>query len=553
MMARRLSGARAMLEQLRADAVTAIFGNPGTTEQSFMALLPEYPDIPYYLGLHEGVVVSMAEAYARATRRPAFVQLHIAPGLGNAMGMLYNAHAGHSPLVVYVGQSPTTGLLQDPILSADLVAMARPVTKWGVQVLHAREIPQTLRRAFKTAEEPPQGPVLVAVPSDVLDAEADVVIQPTTFVHWRARPARGFVEDAATLLLDSRAPALAIGDHVGLADAQDEVVAVAELIGAPILNPSSFDSNVPASHPLYRPRVVPLYSSAVRDALRPFDVLLVVGTPLFQSIFPDAAGPIPPGPRVIHIDYDSSELGKTHPGDLLACADPKETLRELISELQHRATPNRRQAWKASRELRERETLVQREAAHRSHRESWNAVPISPHRLMAEVAATIPREAIIFDETITSSGSADTYLQVTERRFRARGGGIGSGMPGALGLQLAYPDRPVVGLVSDGASMYGITALWTAAHHRLPVTYVVCNNNSYRILKQNLREQRGGMDGPYPHMDLTDPQLRFDRIAESFGVWGRRVESPEDIVSALRSALEHPGPALVDVQLSRSM
>ncbi len=138
-----------MLEQLVADGVTCIFGNPGTTEQGFLDLLYEYPGITYYLAPHEGVAVAMADAYARAARRPAFVQLHISVGLGNATGMLYNAYVGHSPLVVYVGQAPLAGLFQEPLLSADLVAMARPVTKWAAEITRASDVPQALRRAFK--------------------------------------------------------------------------------------------------------------------------------------------------------------------------------------------------------------------------------------------------------------------------------------------------------------------------------------------------------------------------------------------------------------------
>src|SRR5881275_2101903 len=184
----RLTGKRALLEQLIADDVTYIFGNPGTTEQGFMDVLQEYPQVEFMLALHEGVAVCMADAYARLTRRPAFVELHIAPGLGNALGMMHNARIGKTPLVVYAGQSPSSVLFQEPHLSGPLVEMAKPVCKWSYQVEHAHDVPQVLRRAFKIAAEPPAGPVFLALPMDVLDNEAEVDIAPTTYVSWRTRP-----------------------------------------------------------------------------------------------------------------------------------------------------------------------------------------------------------------------------------------------------------------------------------------------------------------------------------------------------------------------------
>src|SRR5918912_830039 len=190
-----MTGKRALLEQLIADDVRYIFGNPGTTEQGFMDILQDYPQVEFMLALHEGVAVCMADAYARLTRRPAFVELHIAPGLGNALGMLYNARVGRSPLVVYAGQSPSRSLFQEPHLSGPLVDMARPVCKWVAEINHARDVPQALRRAFKVASEPPEGPVFLSLPMDTLDDEADVEIVPTSYTRARTRPEAAALED----------------------------------------------------------------------------------------------------------------------------------------------------------------------------------------------------------------------------------------------------------------------------------------------------------------------------------------------------------------------
>ena len=550
---RRLSGKQAFLEQLLADGVSCIFGNPGTTEQGLIDLLPDYPSISYYLALHEGVAVGMADSYARAARKPALVQLHIAPGLGNAIGMLYNARVGHSPLVVYVGQSPSRALFQEPYLSGDLVAMARPVTKWAAEVLKAVDIPQALRRAFKVAEEPPQGPVMLSIPMDAFDEEGDMLIQPTSYVRWASPPPRGAVQEAATLLMAAKAPAIAIGDHVALSNGQASVVELAELLGAPILNAFSNGVNAPAGHPLYQPRGIPVSSKPLRRALEPHDVLLAVGTSLFPSIIPEPEGPIPEHTKVIHVDFDSWELGKNQAGCILVRADPRETMLALTEEILSRATPAQKEGWSRRRKSIEDASKDRRDKMMEMHRRMWDAVPISPHRLMAELAAALPPEAVVVDEALTSGASLEMYLQPSEpwRRFRIRGGGIGGGMPGALGVQVAYPNRPVVGVVSDGASLYTITALWTAAHHHLPVTYLLCNNRSYRILKQNLQEYRVPTDAgrPFVHMDLNDPYLDFVRLAEGFGVMARRVEAPDQIGPALKNAIATDAPVLLDVVL----
>src|SRR5437870_2049376 len=204
----RMTGKRAMLEQLIADGVRHIFGNPGTTEQGFMDILQDYPQVQFMLALHEGVAVCMADAYARVSRRPSFVEVHIAPGLGNALGMLHNARVGKTPLVVYAGQSPSSVLLQEPHLSGPLVDLAKPIVKWAAQVEHAHDIPRAVRRAFKIAAEPPQGPVFLSLPMDVLDQEADVEIAPTTYTNWRARPDPAGLAEIADMLVAAERPML---------------------------------------------------------------------------------------------------------------------------------------------------------------------------------------------------------------------------------------------------------------------------------------------------------------------------------------------------------
>ena len=547
----RMTGKRAMIEQLMADGVRRIFGNPGTTEQGFMDALLDYPQMEFMLALHEGVAVCMADAYARITRQPAFVEVHIAPGLGNALGMLHNAAIGKTPLIVYAGQSPGATLLQEPHLSGPLVEMARPVCKWAAQIHHAHDVPRALRRAFKVAMEPPQGPVFLSLPMDTLDEEADVNIHPTSYTRWRGRVDPAGMAEVAALLLGAERPMLMVGDGVALADAQPEVVALAETAGLPVFECYASEFTMPASHPLNQGAVNFVTPGPLRATLEGCDLLLVVGAPMFQLIFPEVQSPVPTGTKIVQIDINPWEIGKNVSPDLAFLADPKAALAELCDQVRRKRTPQQtRVATERAEKIGER-TKAARARYWEQAKKSWDAVPISAPRLMHEIRHVLPDDALVFAEAITNSSHLTQAMMPDEpgRLVRVRGGGIGPGLPGSLGAQLARPDRKVVGICSDGAAMYSISALWTAAHHRIPVTYVMLNNAAYRILKLNMVEYLGkaARGRGFTAMDLTDPELRFDRMAESMGVPGFRVDKPGDLGPILRKALDHDGPSLVDV------
>ncbi len=548
----RMTGKQALMEQLIADDVRYIFGNPGTTEQGFMDILQDFPQIQFMLALHEGVAVCMADAYARLTRRPSFVELHIAPGLGNALGMMHNARIGKTPMVVYAGQSPSGVLFQEPHLSGPLVEMAKPIAKWSYQVEHAHDVPQVLRRAFKIAAEPPQGPVFLALPMDVLDAEAEMQIAPTTYTNWRSRPDVAGLAEAADLLAKAQRPMLMVGDTVALSGAQAEVVRVAEALSAPIFESYASEFNAPANHPLNMGSVDVVTPKTIRATLADCDALLVVGAPLFQLIFPDPERPVlADKTKLVQLDAFTHEIGKNVRPDVALLGDPKSGLTELIEERQTRSgrdAINDRGFAAAARvaEVRERYWAAARR--------NWGASPISGPRLMHEIKQSLPDNALVFSESITNTKHMEMAIapERPEQLVKVRGGGIGPGLPGSLGAALARPDRKVVGICSDGAAMYSITALWTAAHHKIPVTYVMLSNGAYRILKLNMVEYLGAAarGRKFVELDLTNPDLRFDRMAESMGVPALRVEQPDDLAPALREAVSHQGgPFLVDVAL----
>jgi thiamine pyrophosphate-dependent acetolactate synthase large subunit-like protein len=546
-----MSGKQALVEQLIADGVRYVFGNPGTTEQAFLDTIGDYPELEFILCLHEGVAVSMADAYARATGKPAFVQIHIAPGLGNALGMIFNAKAGHSPLLVYAGQASSDALLQEPILSEDLVAMANPLTKWAWEARHAADIAPAVRRGMKTAEEPAQGPVFLSVPIDVMEQNAEVSIEPTSYVRWRVRPDQSAIDEAGELLSMARSPVLVVGDGIALSSAQSEVAQLAEMLGAPIYNGYASEVTVAQDHPLFAgalPRGNADAPSTIERILGEHDVVVAVGTPLFRFVFPQPGPVVPAHTRVVHIDTDGWEIGKNLPAVLGIKSDCRAGLVSLLDNLRGRSLKGVRERTEAiTRDVDDR-----RRRALEADRTGWDGPTISAPRLMSELASVLSDDAVIFDEATSAGAALARYMKLAPGRyFRARGGGIGPGMPGPVGLKLAMPDHPVVGVVSDGSAMYSITALWTAAHHRIPVTWVICNNARYGILEQNMRDYRGDTvaDRGFVGTDLSDPPLRFAGLAESLGVHGCRVDRLEDLRPALEEALRLDAPALVDVAI----
>jgi len=526
----------AMLAQLVADGTKYAFGNPGTTEEGFMDALNDFPQLEYILSLHEGVAVSIADAYARATQKPAFIQLHTAAGLGNGIGMLSKAQRHYRPLVVYAGNADSRGLLAEPTLGGDLVAIARPVSKWAVEAKHADEVPMLMRRALKIAAEPPQGPVFISVPMDVMEEETDQAITPSNLTDWRSRPPAAQVQEAVSLLVGAQRPIIVAGDGVTLCDAHSQVGAIAELLGAPIFS-GGLETNAPYEHPLNAGEYLPARN---QDA----DLVLMLGALEEAPLVPVPVKPVASGARVIQIHPNFWELAKTYTPDLTINADIKATLTEVIPALRGRLSPEQvtaaRQRASAVSERRAGEMQRALEEAQRRH----DMTPISDARMFEELGKAIPDNAAVFGRHREPFMKARPGLY-----YGAGGGGIGSVLPGALGIQLAYPERPVIGIDGDGSALFSTVAFWTAAHHNIPAKFVIWANQAYRILKVNLLSHMGeaAHGREFQAMDLTNPVVDWVKMAESQGVRGWRVERPGDLGDVFRTAFAHPGPALVEV------
>jgi len=549
----KLTGRYAMIEQLLAEGTKYIFGNPGTTEQAFMDALQDYPQLEYILALHEGVATGIADGYARASGGPAFLQLHIMPGLGNAMGMLYNSYRTRTPLVVYAGQHPQRGNSQEPILAGDLVRLAEPLTKWAVEAQDANEVPVLLRRAFKVAMEPPRGPVFLSVPTNVMDEDSDAEIVRSSYIDTHARPDPAAVARIADLLADARSPVIICGDGVCESGGQAELVQIAETVGARVHASFSAELAFPSKHPLYGGLLNVVSPAGLKGQLSTADVVLAVGTPVIPLLFPIDGSPFAPATKVIHIDLDAREIGKNWPVEIGLLADPRLAMAEIVLHLKTNATPEQQEAARERTKAVEAMAGQVMQALDGAARARWDNVPITAGRMMSELADAMLPDTVLFDEAVTAGGYLMRYLRFddTGRHYRAAGGGLGPGMPNPIGIKLARPDSPVLSVSGDGAALYTIQALWTAAHHKIPVTWVIANNSSYRILKLNMLEYlgEGAVGREFVAMDMTEPKVDFPAIAASFGVRGLRVEHPNEIGDAVREAQKANEPRLVDVAI----
>jgi benzoylformate decarboxylase len=551
-----MSGKRAFLELLKQEGVEIVFGNPGTTELPLMDAFAVENEIKYILGLQEAALMSMADGYAQASGKLAVLNFHVAPGLGNAMGMLYDARKAAAPILVTAGQQDTDYLATEPILSADLPTLARPFVKWAAEVHRLADLPRLVHRAAKTALAPPTGPVFLGLPGDILKAEGEVDLMGPTRIGARLRGDLAEIAKAAMLLAESKRPVIMAGDAVAQSQAFAELVELAELIGAPVYaefvpNTASF----PASHPLFRGNVIRL-QAAVRKVLDEYDVLVSVGADLFTLSLPSNVDPMPPGMPLIHLDTDPWEIGKNYPATAAILGDPKSTLPELTAMVRERMTSAARGEARARLQTASEASLADRAALRAKARALAKTTPIQPLALLGAIGDLLPKDAVVIEEALSSAPGIRQLMRSDDPQsyFGLRGGGIGWGLPAAIGVKLALPHRPVVALIGDGSAMYTIQALWTAAHYCIPVVFVILNNTSYRILKQRLHALRGHAEqvDTYVGMELLDPAIDFVGLSRSLGVAAERAKTVHDATDLIGKALDDNVAMLIDVELDRA-
>jgi len=552
----RLSGKRALLEVLKQEGVAFMFGNPGTTELPLMDALAVDDGLRYVLALQEAAVMAMADGYAQASGKLAVVSLHVTPGLGNAMGMLYDAQKAGSPILVTAGQHDQDFNVTEPILWADLPTIARPLVKWSSEVHRLADLPRMVHRAAKTALAPPTGPVFLSLPADVLKEEGEVDLGAPTRVAPHMRGDREALAAAAALLAKAERPLIIAGDAVAQGRALPEIVALAEMIGAPVyaeLIPST--ASFPASHPLFRGTMTRLQPQ-VRAVLEQHDLLFSVGGDLFAMSLPSPTEPVPPGLKIIHLDTDPWELGKNYPAEVAILGDPKATLPDLVAMLAERMGESERARARARLDAATTANLAEREALRARARGDAGKRPVVPLALFEALGSMLPKGAVVIEETLSSGAGLRQLIAGDDAQsfYGLRGGGIGWGLPATIGAKLALPDRPVIGLIGDGSAMYTCQALWTAAHERIPVIWVILNNGSYRILKQRLNAMRGhaAQSDRYVGMDLVDPAVDYVGLARSLGVAAERATTVAETVDLVKRGLDGGAPLLIDVAVERS-
>jgi benzoylformate decarboxylase len=553
-MKNRITGRSAFLALLKDEGITHLFGNPGTTELPIMHALKDHPDLTYVMAMQESLVVAIADGYSRASGRLVACNVHVAPGLGNALGSLFNAKFTGTPMILTAGQQEQGHGLMEPVLYGPLVQMAEPLVKWAVEVTRLEDLPRIVRRAAKIATTPPTGPVFISLPGDILNSEAGIELGRATRIDTRVKPSDEALQALVARILKAQRPIIIAGDEIVKSDALKEAAALAETLGAPAYQCSTpYGAHFLSESPCFMGALSRLQKQ-VREVLSPYDLMIVLGAdPLRMSVYSEV-DPMPDGLSMVQIGLVDWDLAKNYGAEIALKADVKETLRAL--------TPALKAAGGAALEARAKQGLADLATKNWTARrkplieqisKSAAKSPIQPDYLSLQVVEAMPDNAILVDEGLTSGRQ---LLSLRPHRDRygyhaLASGGIGWGVPASVGVSLANPQRPVVCFSGDGSAMYSIQALWTAAHHKLPLNVVICNNGGYRIIKQRLLAFHG--DDHYVGMDFVDPPVDFVGMAKSLGLEAMRITEPSELKPKLTDAFKRPGAKLIEVMLSNSV
>ena len=524
----------AAFDLFREHGMTTIFGNPGSTELPMLADFPE--DFRYVLGLQEAVAVGMADGYAQASGRPAHVNLHTAPGVGNAMGAIFNAQANKSPLLITAGQQVRAQVtMQANLTNRDATRMPHPLVKWSFEPPRAQDVPLALAHGIHLAGLPPRGPVFVSLPMDDWGAESEAaeaahaaarsvsgraVADPRRSRRWRGAWRR------------RRTRCWSRGPRSTPAAAGKRRSTLAERQRLPVwASPAPGGGRIgfPEGHPNFR-GVLPPAIGPVGQALEGYDLVLVAGSSVFPY-YPYIPGPLlPEGAALVAITSDPDEAARAPMGDAIV-ADVGLTLAAL-AECGSRVDPGRRPS------------------RCRRRRRSRRPTPSAPPRSTRPSPSAFPEDGIVVLESPSSTLALRNQLRLSApgSYFFGAGGGLGFGLAASLGVQLAEPDRRVVCVLGEGSAQYAITGLWTAAAYRIPVTFLVLRNEEYAILKWFASVE--AVEGA-PGLDL--PALDCASVAEGYGVRAHRVAGLEELRDALAAAIASEAPELVEVPVAPGM
>ncbi len=550
---------QAYLEVAVAHGVDYVFGLPGTSGQEFIGTIADQERVRFILALHETCVVSMADGHARMTGRPSLAQVSTLPGTANSVGALYDAFRDRSPVVLTSTHVDTRIAGRDSHTEGrDLVELTKQFTKWSHEVHRADRIPEMLHRAFKVASTPPTGPVYLSLPSNLLGEPITVNnpdVERSRIVPRIAADPEALI-DAAQLLAAAKRPLIVAGSGVAKAGAVEELVKFAEMVVAPVvMEPRYSFLSFPTNHPqsFQIPERQPSFKL-------PFwgepDVILAVGCRLIREYRYLEEPAIKPATRCIHIEEDPWEIGKVFHVDLGIVADAKSALGALL-ELWPKFATVANGARRAERldQIKKAKEHTQSELETRV-RQGWDVSPINAARLVRAMDKLLERDLLIVNESPTSKDILMGNFGFDRGRSyfsNSSGGYLGWGLGAAIGAKLASPKRQVVACLGDGSAMFGIQGLWTLAKYRVPLLIIVFNNRAYMAVKNQFRGSEDRIRiAAEMGAELVGPDINFARLAETFGIFGQRVEQPEGIEPAIKKALEQSGPALVDVVIAQN-
>lgn len=523
----------AVIALLRHFRMTAIFGNPGSTE---LPLFRDFPaDFRYVLGLQEAVVVGMADGHAQATRNAAFVNLHSAAGVGHAMGNIFTAFKNRTPMVITAGQQARSIMPFDPFLfSAQATELPKPYVKWSCEPARAQDVPLAIARAYYIAMQEPQGPVLVSIPADDWDQQCEWVTPRT--VSTQARPDPVVLEQIGAALDASERPVFVIGAAVDRGNAWTEVLQLAERHNARVFSaPMSGRCGFPEDHRLFA-GFLPAMREKIVQLLSGHDTVFVIGAPAFTYHIEGEGPHLPAGASLFQLIEDPASAAWAPVGTALVAG-----IRLGVLDLLARPAPASTRALPAPRQAPPRaEAPGPDDASQR----------MSVAFLLQTLAELRDPADIIVEEAPSARSVMHAYLPIlrSETFYTMCSGGLGHSMPAAVGIALARPDAKVIALIGDGSSMYSIQALWSAAQLKLPITFIVVKNGRYAAL-QDFASVFGFAAGD-PVQGTELPDIDFVALARGQGCAGMRVERADELRAALEAALHSPVPLLLEVEVA---
>ena len=537
-----------------------LFGNPGSTELPVVdALEGGGGPVRYVLGLHETAVMGMADGYGQARRGLAAVNVHVQPGLANALSGVVNAARARVPMLVTVGQQVTWMRDEDPFLGGDLVGLALPVAKAAWEVERPGDMGREVARACALARTPPCGPVVLSLPLDVQAAESGAPA-PVAAAGAPAPPPPEALDRAAALLRGAARPALIAGDAVAHEGAHAGVAALAERLGAPVWGePQSAGVALPWDHPLWRGGLPP-FAAPLRAALAGHDLVLALGMPVFRLFGSSPGPPLPDGCRLVHVDVDPANIGRALAPEVGIVAH----VAPVVAGLHARLGPADTAA--AARRAGE---VARAAAARRAGRRALAGGgagadgAVTPAGLCRALAGAIAPRDVVVDEGLTSTRGLRAL--VSARRpgtwFAHRGSALGWGLPAAVGVALAERERAAAGggparrvlcVHGDGSLMWGVHALWTAARERLPLALVVADNGGYEILRAGMEGLTGRPEGDWPGLRVEDPRVDVAGLCRAFGAPVELLDAPRALPAALADLWRRAatGPAVLVVPVA---